>query len=355
MPAILSPIRTKEDILFEDSLRPRTFDEFVGQETVKANLRVFIEAAKKRGEHLDHVLLYGPPGLGKTSLAYIIAKEMGVNIKPTAGPVIERTGDLSAILTNMQSKEVLFIDEIHRLQPSVEEILYSAMEDFCLDIVIGQGPGARSHKLKIKRFTLIGATTRAGRITAPLRGRFGIIHRLDYYKDDDLKQVIHRSAKILKVKIDDEGAGEIALRSRGTPRVANRLLRRVRDYVDVKGDGVITAKEARKALDMMEVDSLGLDDVDRKILSTIIENFGGGPVGIATIAAAIDEEKETIESIYEPFLMRIGFLDRTIRGRVITPRAYTHLGYEFERSRAHAAGGARGKKAPAGQKKLFRD
>ncbi len=356
MPAILSPIKTKEDVLFEDSLRPRTFAEFVGQETVKANLKVFIEAAKKRGEHLDHVLLYGPPGLGKTSLAYLIARELGVGIKPTSGPVIERAGDLSAILTNMQAREILFIDEIHRLHPSIEEILYSAMEDFSLDIVIGQGPGARSHKLKIKKFTLIGATTRAGRITAPLRGRFGIIHRLDYYRDEDLKQVIRRSAGILKVKIDDDGAGEIALRSRGTPRVANRLLRRVRDYVDVKGNGVITAAEARRALDMMEVDALGLDDVDRKILSTIIENFGGGPVGIGTIAAAIDEEKDTIESIYEPFLMRIGFLDRTIRGRVITPRAYAHLGYNYaETGRAGARGPGSGKGRPPGQKKLFKD
>jgi Holliday junction DNA helicase RuvB len=255
-----------------------------------------------------------------------MAKEMGVGIKPTSGPVIERTGDLSAILSNLQMKEIFFIDEIHRLHPSVEELLYSAMEDFRLDIIIGQGPGARSHKLHLKKFTMIGATTRAGRITAPLRGRFGIIHRLDYYKDEDLTKIIKRSASILNVSIDDSGAAQIALRSRGTPRVANRLLRRVRDYADVKGEGKITSKQATTALNMMEVDSLGLDEVDRKILMMIIENFNGGPVGITTIAAAIDEEKDTIESIYEPFLMRIGFLERTIRGRKVTKKAYDHLG-----------------------------
>jgi Holliday junction DNA helicase RuvB len=335
MEAILTPVRTKEDLLFEDSLRPRNFDEFVGQETIKSNLKVFIEAAKKRDEPLDHVLLYGPPGLGKTSLAYLIAKEMGVGIKPTSGPVIERVGDLSAIISNLQGKEVFFIDEIHRLQPSVEEILYSAMEDFRLDIIIGQGPSARSHKLQLKKFTLIGATTRAGRITPPLRGRFGITHRLDYYTKEDLKKIIKRSASILNVSVDDDGAEQIALRSRGTPRVANRLLRRVRDYADVKGEGKITGKQATKALDMMEVDSVGLDEVDRKILLTIIENFNGGPVGINTIAASIDEEKDTIESIYEPFLMRIGFLERTIRGRKVTPKACEHLGFESPSPQGH--------------------
>jgi Holliday junction DNA helicase RuvB len=335
MEAILTPVRTKEDLLFEDSLRPRNFDEFVGQETIKSNLKVFIEAAKKRDEPLDHVLLYGPPGLGKTSLAYLIAKEMGVGIKPTSGPVIERVGDLSAIISNLQGKEVFFIDEIHRLQPSVEEILYSAMEDFRLDIIIGQGPSARSHKLHLKKFTLIGATTRAGRITPPLRGRFGITHRLDYYTKEDLKKIIKRSASILKVSVDDDGAEQISLRSRGTPRVANRLLRRVRDYADVKGEGKITGKQATKALDMMEVDSIGLDEVDRKILLTIIENFNGGPVGINTISASIDEEKDTIESIYEPFLMRIGFLERTTRGRKVTAKAYEHLGLEPSSPQGH--------------------
>jgi len=325
--AVLNPVRTKEDLQFEDNLRPRKFTEFIGQENIKNNLKIFIEAARKREEQLDHVLLYGPPGLGKTSLAYLIAIEMGVGIKPTSGPVIERTGDLSAILTNLQKKEILFIDEIHRLHPSVEEVLYSAMEDFNLDIVIGQGPGARSHKLQLKRFTLIGATTRAGRITAPLRGRFGIIHRLDYYPEKHLQQIIKRSASLLEVDIDEAGAQQIARRSRGTPRVANRLLRRVRDYAEVIADGKVTAQAAQKALDMMDVDALGLDDVDRKILNTIIENFAGGPVGINTISAAIDEEKDTIESIYEPFLMRIGFLERTTRGRRATAKAYQHLGY----------------------------
>lgn len=326
MSTVLSPVRTKEDLLFEDSLRPKNFEEFIGQENIKENLKIFIEAAKKRDEHLDHVLFYGPPGLGKTSLAFLMAREMGVGIKPTSGPVIERIGDLSAILSNLQQKEIFFIDEIHRLHPAVEEILYSAMEDFRLDIVIGQGPSARSHKLQLKKFTLIGATTRAGRITAPLRGRFGIIYRLDYYGEEDLRKIIKRSASILKVSIDDKGAQQIAHRARGTPRVANRLLRRVRDYADVKGEGKINSTEATNALDMMEVDSLGLDEVDRKVLTTIIENFGGGPVGITTIATAIDEEKDTIESIYEPFLMRIGFLERTTRGRKVTQKAYEHLG-----------------------------
>jgi len=334
VPAILTPVRTKEDIQFEDSLRPRTFDEFVGQETVKANLRIFIEAARKRGEQLDHVLLYGPPGLGKTSLAYLIAKEMEVAIKPTAGPVIERTGDLSAILTNLQKKEILFIDEIHRLHPSVEELLYSAMEDFSLDLIIGQGPSARSHKLQLRKFTLIGATTRAGRITAPLRGRFGIIHRLDYYRDEDLNRIIRRSAKLLGVSIDDGGAEQIARRSRGTPRVANRLLKRIRDYAQVKADGAVNKEVTLSAMGKLEVDQIGLDEIDRKVLKTIIEKFDGGPVGLDTIAASISEEADTIEEVYEPYLLQLGFLERTPRGRVATRLAYEHLGIPFKKGAA---------------------
>ena len=329
---VLTPVRMKDEAQFEDSLRPQNFEEFIGQDTIKTNLKIFIQAAKKRKEQLDHVLLYGPPGLGKTSLAYLMSRELGVGIKPTSGPVIERTGDLSAILSNLQKREILFIDEIHRLHPSVEEILYSAMEDFNIDILIGQGPSARSHKLQLKKFTLIGATTRAGRITAPLRGRFGIIHRLDYYGVQELKEIILRSASILNINVDEDGALQIARRSRGTPRIANRLLRRVRDYAEVVGEGVVTAAQATESLDMMEVDALGLDEVDRKILTTIIENFRGGPVGINTIAAAIDEEKDTIESIYEPFLMRIGFLERTVRGRKVTPKAFEHLDYSAPRS-----------------------
>lgn len=326
MDTILNPVRTKEDLLFEDNLRPQKFDEFIGQENIKTNLKIFIQAASQRNEQLDHVLLYGPPGLGKTSLAYLISKEMGVGIKPTSGPVLERVGDLSAILSNLQDKDILFIDEIHRLPPAVEEILYSAMEDYTLDIVIGQGPSARSHKLQLKKFTLIGATTRPGKITAPLRGRFGIIHRLDYYSGEELQNVIQRSASILSIPIVKKGALQIANRSRGTPRVSNRLLRRVRDFADVLGEGKITSEQATQALDTMEVDAMGLDEVDRKILMTIIENFNGGPVGINTIAAAIDEDKDTIEFIYEPFLMRIGFLERSIRGRMVSPKAYEHFG-----------------------------
>ena len=329
---VLTPVRMKDEVQFENSLRPQNFEEFIGQETIKTNLEIFIKAAKNRKEQLDHVLLYGLPGLGKTSLAYLLSGELGVGIKPTSGPVIERTGDLSAILSNLQKKEILFIDEIHRLHPSVEEILYSAMEDFNIDILIGQGPGARSHKLQLKKFTLVGATTRAGRITAPLRGRFGIILRLDYYEVEDLKNIIRRSASILNITVDEGGALQIAKRARGTPRIANRLLRRVRDYAEVVGEGKVTAEQATGALDMMEVDALGLDEVDRKILMTIIENYNGGPVGINTMAAAIDEEKDTIEYIYEPFLMRIGFLERTIRGRKVTFKAYEHLGFSVPRS-----------------------
>ena len=320
----------EEEKRYEASLRPPTLSEYIGQDKVKENLQVFIEAAKRRSEALDHLLFYGPPGLGKTTLAYIIARELGVGIKATSGPAIERQGDLAAILTNLQTHEVLFIDEIHRLDPAIEEILYPAMEDYQIDIVIGQGPGARIIKLDIPRFTLIGATTRSGLLTSPLRDRFGIITRLDFYKPGELKKILQRSAKILNVRLDEDGAEEIACRSRGTPRIANRLLRRVRDYAEVKADSVITKDVARKALTMLEIDERGFDMMDRKLLLTIIEKFSGGPVGVETIAAAISEDKDTIEDVYEPFLIQEGFLSRTPRGRLATPHAYRYFGISIQ-------------------------
>ena len=320
----------EEEKRYEASLRPPTLSEYIGQDKVKENLQVFIEAAKRRSEALDHLLFYGPPGLGKTTLAYIIARELGVGIKATSGPAIERQGDLAAILTNLQTHEVLFIDEIHRLDPAIEEILYPAMEDYQIDIVIGQGPGARIIKLDIPRFTLIGATTRSGLLTSPLRDRFGIITRLDFYKPGELKKILQRSAKILNVRLDEDGEEEMACRSRGTQRIANRLLRRVRDYAEVKADSFITKDVARKALTMLEIDERGFDMMDRKLLLTIIEKFSGGPVGVETIAAAISEDKDTIEDVYEPFLIQEGFLSRTPRGRLATPNAYRHFGISIQ-------------------------
>jgi Holliday junction DNA helicase RuvB len=322
---VVSGRPTDDDAGFDQSLRPRTLDEYVGQPHVVANLRVAIEAARSRGEALDHVLLFGPPGVGKTSLAHVVAAELQVAIKATAGPIIERAGDLAALLTALDTREVLFIDEIHRLEAKVEEILYPALEDSTLDLMIGTGPGARSMKIPLKPFTLIAATTRAGLLTAPLRGRFGIVHRLDYYSQADLEFIVTRSARILGVPLEPEGAVEIARRSRGTPRIANRLLRRVRDFAQVRAKGVITAEVARDACALLAVDEHGFDEVDRKLLLTIIDKFGGGPVGVATLAAAISEETDAIEDIYEPFLLQIGFLDRTPRGRVATKLAYDHL------------------------------
>ena len=325
-PRIVTASRVDEDAQYEAGLRPRTLDDYIGQERVRANLQVSIAAARQRGEALDHVLLYGPPGLGKTTLAYVIGQELGVAVRATAGPVLERPGDLAAILTSLGEREVLFIDEIHRMSPAIEEVLYPAMEDYELDIVIGQGPGARSIKVPLQKFTLIGATTRAGLLTSPLRSRFGIVHRLDFYNDVDLQEIVRRSARILSVPIADAAAAELARRSRGTPRIANRLLRRVRDYAQVKAQGAITEAVAFDALKLLEVDEHGFDEVDRKLLRTIIDKFGGGPVGINSIAAAISEEKDAIEDIYEPFLIQIGFLDRTPRGRVATAQAYTYFG-----------------------------
>lgn len=312
----------------EYGLRPKCLDDYIGQTKVKENLRVFMEAAKNRGEQLDHVLLYGPPGLGKTTLAGIIANEMGVNIRITSGPAIEKQGDLAALLTNLSENDILFIDEIHRLNRSVEEILYPAMEDGALDIIIGKGPSARSIRLDLPKFTLIGATTKAGALTAPLRDRFGVISRLEIYKTQDLMEIIKRSAGILNIEITEKGAAEIASRSRGTPRIANRLLRRVRDFAEVKANGVITDQVADFALRMLEVDKLGLDSTDKRMLLSIINNYDGGPVGLDTIAATIGEESDTIEDVYEPFLMQIGFINRTPRGRMVTRLAYEHFGIE---------------------------
>jgi Holliday junction DNA helicase RuvB len=328
---IVSAQAFDEDARIEASVRPKRLDEYIGQKRVKENIQIAIEAARSRGEALDHVLLYGPPGLGKTTLAQIIANELQVPIKTSAGPLLERKGDLTAILTSLETKEVFFLDEIHRLQPAVEEVLYPAMEDFRVDLIIGQGPGARIHPFQLGHFTLIGATTRAGLITAPLRSRFGIVHRLDFYEPADLLIIIRRSAKILNIEMDEAGAEEIARRCRGTPRIANRLLRRARDFAEVRAAGRITQAVAQEALAMLGVDEQGLDEVDRHLMLALLDKYGGGPVGVGTLAAALSEEEDAIEEIYEPYLMQIGMIDRTPRGRVATPRAYEYFGRDLPR------------------------
>lgn len=329
------PARLPEDEGFENNLRPRTLGDFIGQDKLKENLKVFIDAAKARGEALDHVLFYGPPGLGKTTMAHIISNELGSSIKITSGPAIEKSGDIAAILTNLEEKDVLFIDEIHRLPSVVEEMLYPAMEDYHIDIIIGQGPSARSVRLELPKFTLIGATTRAGLLTSPLRDRFGVILRFDFYTPSEITTVVKRSSSILNIEITEDGAAEVANRSRGTPRVANRLLRRVRDFAQVKAKGVITKEVASMALQMLEIDSKGFDKMDRRILTTIIDKFNGGPVGIEALATALHEEKDAIEDLYEPYLMQEGFINRTPRGRVATPVAYQYIGRVFNNKDAN--------------------